>query len=523
MKGKLFIAEDQPNFRKGLLKLADKRAGEWIVAGEAANGRDALVSMEKNIPDLLLTDIRMPHMDGLQLAEEIRSRGWGTRIVIITGFKDFAYAQAAVRFGVLDFITKPCVEADILDVLDRTYVRLIEENQSIRLVEEWKQQHEDSQLRSAIMGMPFSSGEVQALLGGREEWELYFLSIPTYYPPGKHYSVQDVPLLQFAFTNIAREHLNKWYPGRFRLFPVSSSEWALMVDRTASHEQLPQSWMTLLSDSVSQYLRLSVEGFGQGVCRSAEELRLAYRRYPGGPGKDASVECSSVNEALLNQTALHEKEKEIVTWLMSEDNSRLNRELLEQVKRISGLPLQTAKIEALLLAAALLRLVQVQFPEWRMAERPIEWDSVYKCESREDIAAWLHVYTRDFLQSHNSWLAGKKDNPVKQAIRYIEESYMGECGLAEVASHVHLNPSYFSNLFKKETGESVTGYVQHLRVQKAKILLKSTDMRIFEISQATGFNDSNYFTHMFNKIAGLSPKEYRKQVAEGSKSLPNGT
>jgi two-component system response regulator YesN len=102
---------------------------------------------------------------------------------------------------------------------------------------------------------------------------------------------------------------------------------------------------------------------------------------------------------------------------------------------------------------------------------------------------------------------------VKQAIRFIEDSYMGVCGLAEVAAHIHLNPSYFSNLFKKETGESVTGYIQNLRVQKAKLLLKSTDMKIFEISEATGFNDSNYFTHMFNKIAGVSPKEYRKQVA----------
>lgn len=509
MKGKLFIAEDQPNFRKGLLKLVGKRSAEWVVSGEAANGRDALLMMEKCVPDLLLTDIRMPHVDGLQLAEEIRSRGWLTKIVIVTGFKDFSYAQSAVKFGVLDFLTKPCVETDILSVLDRIYVQLIEESQSKLLVEGWKHQHEDSELRSAIMGMPCSGEEVEALLKRMKQCELYFLRIPTYFPPEKHYSAEDVPLLQFAFANIAGEHLNKWFPGGFRLFPVNASEWALLVDRSASRPDASPSWPQILTDSVHHYLRLALEYSGQGLCASTEELRQGYRRYCREEDRDHG----SANESLLNQTALYEKEKEIVTWLMSEDNSRLSRELQEQAVRISHFPPQTAKIEALLLAAAILRLVQVQFPEWQMAVRPIEWDTVYKCATPEDIAAWLQGYTHEFLQSHNNWLASKNDNPVKQAIRFIEESYMGVCGLAEVAAHVHLNPSYFSNLFKKETGESVTGYIQNLRVQKAKLLLKSTDMKIFEISEATGFNDSNYFTHMFNKIAGVSPKEYRKQMA----------
>ncbi|WP_233500706.1 response regulator transcription factor [Paenibacillus antibioticophila] len=454
MKAKLFIAEDQPNFRKGLLKLAGKRSAEWVVAGEAANGRAALSSMEQCVPDLLLTDIRMPHMDGLELAEEIKARGWGTKIVIITGFKDFAYAQSALKFGVLDFITKPCVEADILNMLDKTYVRLIEENQSGRLVEGWRRQHEDGQLRSAVMGMPCNNGEVQALLGRMKECGLYFLSIPAYISAEKHYTAQDMPLLQFALGNIIREHLHKWYGGGFRLFSLSSSEWALLADRAESRPEMPSSWLQTLADSIQHYLKLALASSGQGQCRTAEDLRQAYERYCSRTGREAASERSTAYEALLNQTALYEKEKEIVSWLMSEDNGRLNKELLDQVGRIGNMPPQTAKIEALLLAAALLRLVQVQFPEWRMASRSIEWGSVYKCESPEEITEWLQVYIREFLHSHNNWIAGKKDHPVKQAIRFIEEKYMEECGLAEVAAHVHLNPSYFSNLFKKKPAKA---------------------------------------------------------------------
>lgn len=522
MRGKLFIAEDQPNFRNGLLKLARKRSTEWVVAGEAANGRDALQAMESCVPDLLLTDIRMPHMDGLELAKEIKSRGWKTRIVIITGYKDFAYAQSALKYGVLDFITKPCVEGDILGVLDRTYVRLIEENQSRRQMEDWKRQHEDSQLRSAMLGMSCNKREVEALLGRMKAGELYFLHVPAYLSTEKQYSTQDIPLLQFALSNMVREHLNKWVGGGFRLFSLSPSEWALLVDHADFGPEVPASWTQALTDSVHHYLKLELACHGQGTCRHAEDLRRAYVQYSDRADREETAERSAAHESLLNQTALYEKEKEIVSWLMSGDNEQLNNELQEQVVWIGGLPPQTAKIEALLLTTAFLRLVQVQFPEWRVASRSIEWGAVQQCGTSQEVVAWLQTYIQEFLHSHNSWLVSKNDNPVKQAIRFIEENYMGECGLTEVAAQVHLNASYFSNLFKKETGESITGYIQNLRVQKAKLLLKSTDMKIFEIAQAVGFNDPNYFTNTFNKTEGLSPKEYRKRSAGASQKLADG-
>ncbi|MFS0723650.1 response regulator transcription factor [Paenibacillus sp. 1P07SE] len=512
MKGKLFIAEDQPNFRKGLLKLAGKRSSEWIVAGEAANGQAALLQMEACIPDLLITDIRMPGMDGLQLTREIRSRGWKTKIVIITGFKDFAYAQSALKFGVLDFITKPCVEADILSLLDRTYIRLQEEHQSQRLIEEWRQQHEDSQLRSAMLGISCNPGELEMLLGRMEAGEVCFLSVPAYASGEKLYTAQDIPLLQYAVVNIMREHLQHWFGDGYRLIPLTVSQWALLVDRAASAATLPASWLDTLSRSVRQYLKLSLVYSSAVPCRMPEDLQQSYERYGVDPDRGAGVEAYALGDSLIDQAALHEKESQILALLMSGDNSQLGALLQQQADTISSLPLQKGKIEALLLATALIRQVQVQFSEWPMSSSPIAWSDLYTCDSPQAITAWLQAHIEGFLDAHQAWLDSKNDTPVKQAVRFIQDKYMEACGLSEVAAHVHLNPSYFSNLFKKETGESVTGYIQSLRMQKAKLLLGSTDMKIFEIAEAVGFNDSNYFTHMFNKLEGRSPKEYRRQM-----------
>lgn len=506
MKGKLIIAEDQPNFRKGLLKLAGKRASEWIVVGEAANGQSALTAMEACVPDLLITDIRMPQMDGLQLTREVRSRGWRTKVIMITGFKDFAYAQSALRYGVLDFITKPCVEADILALLDRAYDQLVEEQQSQRQIDIWQRQHEDSQLRSAIVGIAHPAVELAELLEVLAHGEVYFLSVPSYTSADKGYASEDVPLLHFAIDNMIGELGQQWLGERCRLVALSASRWALIIDRAV--ERLPDDWLWQLSDAVRRYLKLELQWHGPGACRTPEQLRQSYASYSmavdGAAKPDPAADW-------LDPAILHELEQRLLASLLSGDSAQVSQELRRHTEQVRSLPLSRARSEALLLATALHRLVRAQFPEWPLAAEAIAWDAVYRCGDPEQAADWLQQRIDAFLEAHREWLARHNDTPVTQAIRYIQSHYAEGCGLAEVAAHVHLNPSYFSHLFKKETGDSVTGYLQGLRMQKAKLLLGSTEMKIFEVAQAVGFNDSNYFTSMFNKLEGLSPKEYRKQ------------
>lgn len=516
MKGKLFIVEDQPHFRKGLLKLAAKRSEEWTVIGEAGNGRDALTRMEDEIPDLLLTDIRMPFLDGLGVVEEVRRRGWETSVVIITGFKDFTYAQTAVKFGVLDFLTKPCVEADVLAVLDQAYRKLVQAKQAGRRAENWRRQHEDHELRSGILGLSCNCTEVKALLTtDLLGMTLYFVSIPTYLTPEKEYGEQDILLLQFAVMNILEEHLQAHAPEAYRLISLTRSKWALFLGPTRAEAAEQGALLPQLAESVKQYLKLDLEWQEQAPCLTKKALHAAYVNYVNNAAPKPEEPASQHNAALLNQTALRDKEGEVLAWLMAGDSGWLAQTLREQVKRMQGLGHAQAKIEALLLATALYRVAQMQFPEWAAEQGVVEWNSVYRCVTSEDTVAWLKEFIDRFLDGYSRFLASKNGNPVVQATRFIEENYMQECGLAEVAAHVHLNPSYFSSLFKKETGESVTGYVLKLRMQKAKLLLKSTDMRIFEISEAIGFNDSNYFTNTFNKMTGLSPKEFRKQEMKG--------
>lgn len=117
--------------------------------------------------------------------------------------------------------------------------------------------------------------------------------------------------------------------------------------------------------------------------------------------------------------------------------------------------------------------------------------------------------SEELLLLFNNWQALKNDNLIEKAVKYIEEYYNEACRLTDVAAYVHLNASYFSVLFKKTVGESFTRFVTRTRMDKAALLLRNTDMKIFEIACAVGFDEPNYFTNVFKQQYQMTPKEYR--------------
>ena len=121
--GKVLIVEDQPNFRKGLMKMLEGRELGWEVVGEASNGQDALALLDELKPDLVLTDIRMPVMDGIEFVGHLRQSHPDMLVIILTGYKNFEYAQAAVRHGALDILIKPCTEQDVRQVMNKASER----------------------------------------------------------------------------------------------------------------------------------------------------------------------------------------------------------------------------------------------------------------------------------------------------------------------------------------------------------------------------------------------------------------
>ncbi|GJM76485.1 hypothetical protein HMSSN036_87010 [Paenibacillus macerans] len=142
---------------------------------------------------------------------------------------------------------------------------------------------------------------------------------------------------------------------------------------------------------------------------------------------------------------------------------------------------------------------------------------ILEIQTAAELLAWAKEQCSEFVNLFVRWLDEQRDNVVIKAKQYLEGNYQQTCSVQTVAAYVHVTPNYFSNLFKKETGISFTHYVSQLRIEKAKALLQGTRLRMTEIAERVGFENSSYFTVVFKQITGQSPRAFRKQYIEENK------
>ncbi|WP_028548209.1 response regulator transcription factor [Paenibacillus sp. UNC451MF] len=512
LNGNVLIVEDQPNFRKGLARMVEEGKLGWSVVGEAGNGQDALELLDQVKPDLVLTDIRMPLMDGIEFVGRLRQRYPDMLVIILTAYKHFEYAQAAVRHGALDFLIKPCTEEDVRQVLVKASERFYEQyaqRQNRKLQQKLEQ---DQTLRSALLDLPYTPQDAQCLNDLLEGTELWQLQLDNADLAKKQYGKSDLSLIQFALSNIIEELL-RGEGQHARLILIEHDRFVLV----SQQQRLEDGVREAIQASALQYLNIHLHWMRMGMAPKVEQLAVLYAGAKGAAsGKSEFSEVQS-NEAgattslSLSQARVKELEVQLMSAIMTGQADQLQQLLDRMLEELQSQTPDEMKLYALTLSIAMHSTVQTQFETDEAAVLTgVPYDMPQSHWSPEEVLNWAKEQVRSFILLFNNWQASKSDNLIERAVKYIEEHYSEECRLTDVASHIHLNPSYFSVLFKKSTGESFTRYVTRIRMDKAALLLRNTDMKIFEIACAVGFDEPNYFTNVFRQQFQMSPKEYRK-------------
>jgi two-component system response regulator YesN len=509
--GRVLIVEDQLNFRKGLVKMLQGGELGWQVVGEAGNGQDALVLLDELQPDLVLTDIRMPIMDGIEFVGHLRKNYPEMIVIILTGYKNFEYAQAAVRLGALDILIKPCTEDDVRQIMNKASERFYEKyaHQQKQLLQ--RQLQQDQELRAVLLDLPYEMSTLAGLnqaLSGKELWLLHMNNEDM---ANRSNGKRDISLLQFAFSNIVEELVKGAGLGA-RLLLVEHDTFLLVAELHQVEETLQSSIPT----ASFEYLKIRTSMVSMGLAPPAIDLAQLYlltKEAVSDPIKLPSLSGSEAGSGImlsLNQARVREMEVQLMSAILVGQEDSLHVLLNRVIHEMSLTTPEEMRLGALSLSIAMHGTIQKQFdPDDQNAlarlpnEMPqIQWTS-------KEVLDWAAEQVKQFLLQFNQWQASKSDNVVERAIKYIEEHYNEECRLTDVAAHIHLNPSYFSVVFKKTTGESFTRFVTRVRMDKAALLLRNTDMKIFEIACAIGFDEPNYFTNVFKQQFQMSPKEYR--------------
>ena len=521
---KVILADDEQLICSMLTRIVRFDALGLELAGTAGDGEALLAMIEKEQPDIVVTDICMPKMDGLEIIRRVRTAGGKCRFVIISGYRQFEYAYNALKYDVEDYILKPVDEKELNAALQKIADKIRDADSP---------HPSDNAIRAYFIsnGLLHSLAQrPQPLESVNETYDTHFcagifrmLILKIDYAEGLAQLDEDTSSVREKIKSMALSQLGGLCADI--VFEDKSDGAMALLNYLPDAENRIQAALTELFAAAKNIVdlfrglefTLCVGGPVNEIGRAEETKNQArtasWARMALGTSRIIRYEKDCAGAPVFPQARYTEYEQRLHRAFEIMDVEGFRR----CMKEFFALPLQVLRsYESLMF----IRRVRDMFLE--MNEKQIsaytDYDELVRrlnrmlhmCRSfsayEDVIIAQVSEIMRQILAALNS----QNTRPVRQACAYLEAHYHQQIGLDEIAHEVNLSPVYFSNLFKKETGKTFTEYATELRMQKAREMLKAGAMNVNEIADALGFADARYFSKLFKKTVGVKPTEYRK-------------
>lgn len=535
----LLIVEDEPTTREALASRIDWESIGIRVCGQAKNGLDALEKLETAPADLVLTDIRMPRMDGLQLVEEIRRREYDAACVLLSGHNDFPTAQQALRLGVSDFLLKPCSPKEIRSAFEKVASRVLAEKRQAESAQGLQRQLlknlplVKSQLLRQWLHAPALATEnrletidkLRIALSPRDV-VVIALQMDNRALERLNYNRTDTELLHLAAANVVLESLEQALAVPVESVTEPGMVLAILNGSTA---ELPDSKLAAAIKTVrinmDHYLRVSVTAgvsnrtadinrLNEACLEALNALELRFRQGAGGiyfyRDTASPKEVSALESELWQreEAAFEHMKSRLFAEAMNDAEQWLN-----SLRGQEGLTRSQVRLRATAFLGRLLQLARERGPVGYAI--PLDWisldDQIARTDTMEELSGFIGRVIRQLTEA---LLPHKKPKrKVQQALKLIAEQYASpSLSLAGVAKSLFVSGSSLSTLFKQELGINFLDYVHQYRIERAKALLQSGDRKIQTVAKEVGYFDEAHFTKTFKKWTGQLPSQYRKQV-----------
>ena len=519
---KVFLVEDEIVAREGIRDNVDWNLAGFEFCGEAPDGEMALPLIDSTQPDVLITDIKMPFMDGLQLCKIVRERMPSIKIIILTGHDEFNYAQDAVKLGVTEYLLKPVGVQDLYNVLERVASQLDQERQEQESLRRLKNQVEDDlTLRREKFLLKLLLGGISSVAAVEQSQRLGLDIIAKCYQVVLLKVVlcgdtEQFDYFQFQQAQRIASGLTKHNPDVFLLKKDVEELVLIIKGANAGHLEQEGHFLTeLIRTEVASKTNCSVRiGLGSpqerisDIPHSFAEALAVIQNKTSPRQVDISDEADKAELLKLDKSALEnylkfgaadEFDDFFEAYLQPLSETALKSYLIKNYIFID-IVLTTAKF-----VHRLGGVVDQVIPEINNVETllmNIQLVEQIRAETQRIFTSTLAF--RD-AQAHNQY-----ESMIYQAKEYIARHYSEpDLCLNDVAAQVNLSSSHFSTVFSRETGETFIEYMTRIRIEKAKELLRTTSLKSFEIAYTVGYKDPHYFSSVFKKNTGLSPREFR--------------
>ncbi|TVX96276.1 response regulator [Cohnella terricola] len=536
---KLIIVDDEYSTRNGL-----KLCIHWFdygieIAGEAENGNKGLELADRVQPDIVLTDVKMPGMDGIEMVKRLKERHPDTKIVFISGYDDIEYLKSAMKMDAVDYILKPVNLQELTTVIEKIMamskreenrkdmlqqlsaklnesIPLLREKFFVQLIKDGNMDRASTEKRIDFLDLllPYQAPYC-AIIIGIDNPRTVFEKMPE----------QNTQLISFAIQNICREVIEARASGS--VFEHQRGEYVLIVELPENEgEEIIFPLVSELMASLNGFLNRMIGGISLtiGIGGTVEHLgRLAdsyqmasdaiERKLFLGKNQVVTFDAMAARKD-VDYRAINERMTSLSSVLKTGNAGQVSQRLdalFEELRGSSGIgyiDCQRIGLQVLLVASQFLSESGIRAGD--LGERESEaWAQLMKLETLDDMSHHLMVYLTQVCERIEHREERKIPEVITEIMRIIQERFSENLTIADIASQVYLAKTYICLLFKQETGETINEYITRVRMEKAKELLNGTDRKLAEICTAIGYAEPSYFTKQFRKFTGMNPSDYR--------------
>lgn len=505
----IVIADDEEIILKWMKKNIEALSPENHVIDTCSNGKQVLNCCLNHQVDVLFTDIRMPVMDGMELLKKLNQNRVLPYTVVLSAYDDFSYARDCFKLGVSEFLLKSEITKEELEKCLQTAKERIENNGAA----ECKKITPDEELEKILLQC-FKEPDYISRDNLRQIWNSS-CGIRGNYAVIVFYDIDRISnqeqlkeIIPFAW----QEEKRKLY-----WIPKSEKEIIALIELMADN---PQTLTEKLYDTVSSFGGMSMYVSSSDTGKTVEELEVLYQhsqevlayqlfyRHIGG------MNYETMNKRLDLAEASLEQKFERLDLLI---NNHTWNKVTEEIKWIFDYVRKSEPEVSAIRRLFLSKLLNLYWSYLEDADRrTFSIDKIIEltnCTYMDQLEKKVFVQAEEIIRILTD-KQKKYSNSVFKIMEYVEEHYADTVTLDELAKHVHMNRSYISHLFKKETGRNINTYLLEFRMEKAKILLENSNHNIQDICCQIGIPDSAYFSKVFKKYTGSTPIEFRRMSSE---------
>ena len=533
---KVLIVDDDFTARSNFKTIIDWKKNGFELCGEATNGQNAIGMITDNLPDIVITDMNMPVMDGVALIEYIGVNYPDIKSVALSGYEDFQYVKESLKNGAVDYLLKHKLDdISLLKVLKTASDKISREHNLMKQFAQSRKILRQDFIRRLVLGdicdmsvIKDKTKELELPID-RSPLAMVVISIDDFKHIKKHFAEDKASGIISSIVDLTEEILQDM--GNAVMSAIDDGKFVIIF-HFAVHSELfiynhVSTTVRRIRESMKRYLNITA-CFSLGrLFYNIGDISRLYKEVDEMlsekiiMGKDQIFRESANLGNTVDFFNLDVKdEKQIMLAIKAGDIEKISQYLDDIFNRITELrvsykSIQMICIELIGIANRIARESTIDIKDL-YNNNDIPYEEMKKHETIMDVKKWIGaIYQRLITLLLGNNMHGKYTEPTNKALEYLRKNYTNDVSLNQTAEYIGVNSSYLSRVFKEDYGMGFAEYLNSIRVKQAKYLIERTDIKLKEIVRQVGFNNYTYFFKVFKMVAGITPVEYKEKCKSG--------